>query len=75
MRWRPDGVNILNVLIFFQAVGVTDDEQKPSILLTYLWDEMCKIYENIVAVEGPPFTQINAAFEAHFAPTSNPVMK
>ena len=33
---------------------------------------MCKTYENIVAVERPPLTQVNAAFEAHFAPTSNP---
>lgn len=34
---------------------------------------MCKISENIVAVEGPSFTQVNAVFEAHFSPTSNPV--
>ena len=40
--------------------------------LTYIGDEMYEIYENIITVEKPTLAQVNAAFEAHFAPTSNP---
>ena len=55
-----------------KAIGVTDDGQKHSMLFTYIEDEMYEIYENIIPVEEPTFTQVNAAFEAQFAPTSNP---
>ena len=34
-------------------------------------DEIYKIYKNIITVDEPTLTQVNAAFEAHFAPTSN----
>ena len=54
-----------------KAVGVTDDGQKLSISLTYVGDEMYEIYGNIITVEEPTLTQVNAAFEAHFVPTSN----
>ena len=33
---------------------------------------MYEIYENIINAEEPTLTQLNAAFETHFAPTSNP---
>ena len=55
-----------------KAIDVTDDGQKLSMLLTYIGDEMYEIYENIITVEKPTLAQVNAAFEAHFAPTSNP---
>ena len=55
-----------------KAIGVTDDDQKHSMLFTYIEDEMYEIYENIITVEEPTFTQVNAAFEAQFAPISNP---
>ena len=51
------------------AIGVTDDGQKHSMLSTYIGDGM---YENIVTVKDSTLTQVNAAFQAHFAPTSNP---
>ena len=56
-----------------KAIGVTNDAQKLSMLLTYIGDEMYEIYENIINVEEPTLAQVSAAFEvAHFAPTSNP---
>ena len=55
-----------------KAIGVTDDGQKLSMLLTYIGDEMYEIYENIITVEEPTLAQVNETFEAHFAPTSNP---
>ena len=41
-------------------------------LLTYVGVGMYEIYKNIIAVEKPTLAQENAAFEAHFAPTSSP---
>ena len=57
-----------------KAFGVTDDGQKLSMLLIYMGDKMCEIYENIITVGEPTPTQVNAAlaFEVQFAPTSNP---
>ena len=55
-----------------KTVGVIDDGQKLSMLLTYVGDGMYGIYENIIIVEEPTHAQVNAAFETHFAPTSNP---
>ena len=55
-----------------KAIGVNDDGQKLSMLLTYIGDEMYEIYKNIITAEEPTLAQVNAAFEAHFAPTSNP---
>ena len=42
-------------------------------LLIYMGDKMCEIYENIITVGEPTPTQVNAAlaFEVQFAPTSN----
>ena len=45
-----------------KATGVTDDGQKLSMLLIYIVDEIHEIYENIVSVEEPKLTQINAQF-------------
>ena len=58
-----------------KAICVTDDSQKLSMLLTRVENEMHEIYENIITVEEHTLTQINASFEAHFAPTSNPAYK
>ena len=55
-----------------KAVGVTDNGKKLSMLLTYIGDEMYEIYENIITAEEPTLAEVNVAFEAHFAPTSNP---
>ena len=55
-----------------KAIGVTDDSQRLSMLLTYIGDEKFEIYENIITVEEPTLVQVNVAFGAHFAPTSNP---
>ena len=59
--------------ILCKAIVVTNDGQKFSLLLTYIGDEMYEIYENIITVEEPLLTQVNAALKTHFAPTSNPV--
>ena len=36
-----------------KAIGVTDNGQKLSMLLTYIRGEMYEIYENIITVEEP----------------------
>ena len=59
----------------YKAIGVTDDGQSFSMLLTYIGDGMYKIYENIVTVEEPTLTQVNAAFETPFAPTLDSVYR
>ena len=58
-----------------KAIDVNDDGQKLSMLLTYIGDEMYEIYKNIITAEEPTLAQVNAAFEAHFAPASNPAYK
>ena len=50
-----------------KVIGVTDDGETLSMLLTYIGNEMYEIYENIVTVEEPTLTQVNQSFEAHFA--------
>ena len=52
----------------YKTTGVTYDGPKLSMLLTYLGDEMYKIYQNIITVEEPKLAQVNVAFKAHFAP-------
>ena len=52
--------------------SVTDHGQNLSMILTYIGDEMYEAYENIFTVEKPTFTEVNEAFEANFAPISNP---
>ena len=58
-----------------KAISVNYECQKPSMLLTYIGDEMYEIYKNIIAVEEPTLAQENAAFEAHFAQTSSPAFE
>lgn len=53
------------------AIGVTNDGQNLSVLLTYIGNKMYEIYKNIFTVEKPTLTEVNAAFEPHFAPTLN----
>ena len=54
-----------------KAIDVTNDGQKLLMLLMYIGNEMYEIYKNIITVEEPTLVQVNAAFEAHFALTSN----
>ena len=42
-----------------------------DVINLYIEDEMYEIYENIITAEKTAHTQVNAAFEAHFAPTSS----
>ena len=46
-----------------KAIGVTDNGQKLSMLLSYIGDEMYEIYENIISMEEPTLTQVNAALK------------
>ena len=66
MRWNKY-LKRFNTLL--KVIGVTDDGETLSMLLTYIGNEMYEIYENIVTVEEPTLTQVNRSFEAHFATT------
>ena len=57
------------------AIGVTDDGQNLLMLLTYIGNEMYDVYGNIVTLEKPTLTQVNADFQEHFATTSNSAYK
>ena len=46
-----------------KAIGVTDNGQKLSMLLSYIGNEMYEIYENIISMEEPTLTQVNAALK------------
>ena len=51
-----------------KAISFIDDGQN-----LYIGYEMYEIYENIVTMEESTLTQVNAAFDAYFAPTFNSV--
>ena len=54
------------------AIGVKNDKQKLSILLTYVGDDTYEIYENLIpAEEEQTFQQVLQLFENHFKPQLN----
>ena len=55
--------------ILCKAIGVIDDDQKLSILFTFIRGEKHELYETLYHYCGGIYS---CSFEAHFAPTSNP---
>ena len=54
------------------AIGVTDDTQKLSMLLTYVGDDTYEIYENIIPTEGTlTLNEVLERFDNHFQPQVN----
>ena len=57
--------------ILCSAVGVTDDAQKLSMLLTYIGDDAYDIYEQIMPAGRHTLTEVFTAFDNHFKPQAN----
>ena len=71
-RWNK---HLKRFNIWCIAIDDIHDGRELSMLLTYIGNETYEIYKNIITVEEPTLTQVNAAFEAHFAPTSRSAYK
>ena len=53
------------------AVGVTDNKQKLSMILTYLGDEAYDIYENLITPGDKTFDEVVTVLDTYFKPKSN----
>ena len=53
------------------AIGVTDQKQKLSMLLTYIGDETYEIYENITPATELTLAEVFTLFDEHFRPQLN----
>ena len=53
------------------AIGVTEQQQKLSMFLTYVGDEVYEVYENVLTEEETTYDQVMGKLDEYFKPKIN----
>ena len=67
-RWKK---YVKRFEILYNALAITDDKQKVSMLLNYVGEEVFDIYENILPPGEHSYKDVTEALDKHFTPKVN----